>query len=137
MPILLLLIPLFAVFLFFKPKKRTDLSDFHKGGDPETKEDYGEATISKNKATSLAIQLYNEMASVFTSEATLMNTLKGLTEFDYIMIFDAFGEKKRDPIFSGGSTILGTYFNLTEWLNLEITSSKNIEKLKALFPKHF
>ena len=130
---------LLIYFLFFREKK-ISLDQFVKPTEdnPDALNYYGtRATISQAKATSIASKLKKEMGSSFTSESAVLGYLVGLNEADYILVYQKFGYYKRDLVAPGSAFLVGTDYDLTEWLTLEITSSANKQKLKNQFPNIF
>jgi len=144
MPILLYAVPILLLFFIFSGgKKKASLDDFYKGGNKDIDEKtggskYGLPTITKTKADSIAIDLREEMGTpYFTSESKVLTLLKGLTQADYILIFDSFGIVQYSRFFNAETTHFGNDFNLTQWLSYEVDSKEGKAQLKKQFPDFF
>lgn len=127
-----------SFYFLFTKKKKVDLSDLVITNPDGSIQGFGLPSINQAKAQGIANRLWDEMGSTFiTSEAKVLSELQGLNQADYVLVFDAFGLKPYDTIFSGSGTFWGKDQNLTQWISHEITSSSNLAKLKTWFPSFF
>lgn len=128
-----------GVYLLLFREKKVSLDHFIQPSEdnPDSLNYYGtRATISQAKAGSIASNLKAEMGSSFTSESKVLGFLIGLNEADYILVYQAFGYFKRDLVAPGSAFLVGTNYDLTEWLTLELSNSGK-QRLKQQFPSIF
>lgn len=105
-------IVLLVLWLFFK-KKSPSADDY----EPENFTYNGQkATISKGKAKTIATQLKEEFSKLNSDEDYIFSLFEYLNEADYILIYEQFGTMKKDPLFGNSSLLIGSSYNLTEWL---------------------
>jgi hypothetical protein len=128
----LLAIPVLLILWLFFKKKSPSTEDFE---DNHFTYNGQKATISSGKANSLAIQLKAEFSKFNSSESLIVSLFLGLNEADYILIYEAFGLMRKDPIFGNGSLIIGQQYNLTEWL-ADVLDDE-INDMKEMFPSIF
>lgn len=94
-------------------------------------------SITPAKAQTIALALWKEFDNYITSEANIMNSLKGLNYSDLMLVYDKFGIHKQDLLTNTGSTLIGTNKDLLEWIADEVTSDVNKKKLSNQFPTVF
>jgi len=91
--------------------------------------------LNNLQAKAKADKLYNAMYSAGTDEDTIFTELSGLSQNDYVKVYEAFGKKSYNPITGEGSIIFGK-LDLTEWLTAELSNSE-FAKLRQLLPNVF
>lgn len=85
-------------------------------------------TITTAKARSLAYQLHEEFSEFIPDNSDILTLLKGLNEADYVMVYNAYGEK---------SIRFTSSHDLTYWLVEILDNTADLNKLKKQFPNIF
>lgn len=101
---------------------------------------YG-ASINTIQAETIAAELANIMGSFGRlnerETVQILNILSGKTPIDYVMISNAFGLVRRNPITGEvAPPLLGQQLNLTDWLTIELQPT-GIQRLRQVMPGVF
>lgn len=99
-----------------------------------TNPNYPSSDLSDVQATTIAERLYNAMAGVGTDEQAILSALQGLTENDFIKVYEAFG-KRQYSLFWGnkGDPLTSSKHHLITWLTNELNDNE-IKELQKVIP---
>lgn len=128
-----------VIFLFRKPSG-TDLDIFANAGNTTTSNGthLTGLTINKAKAKTISSSLLEEFNKWFTDEAQVIFLLHSLNEKDFMLVYDQFG-LVRKGITGNDEAVLpfGDKLDLIVWINNNVTTTVNKNKLNKQFPNIF
>jgi len=128
---IILLIALFEYFKSLLNSKNIGFDDY------EVTLDAKGASISDDKSKRLADILHVAMGSMGTDFEAIKICLDGLTAPDFSKVHNSFGTRGYIDIIGVGTNVpTALKFNLTQWLESELTNSQKRE-LKRLHPAIF
>lgn len=95
------------------------------------------ASINLAKARSKAEQLVELFDAFFSSESDILAVFKDCNYQDFMLIYDQFGDKHKRTSFGNEGGIGGTGIDLITWIQKEVTTPSNLNKLNKQFPTIF
>ena len=101
---------------------------------PSTK--YPAATLNPAQASNIAENLYLAMASAGTEEQRIYDALKGITYNNWVLVKNAFGQRRYNSVTGEGSFFPAPLASLGEWINAELEPDE-LKKLAQLAPEVF
>lgn len=92
------------------------------------------STLSDVQAKAIADRLHAAMQGVGTDEAAIMSALEGLTENDFVRVYEAFG-KRQYSLFWGnvGDPLTSDNHHLITWLTNELNESE-VKEIQKVIP---
>jgi len=93
-------------------------------------------TFNKAQASQIAETLYAAMYSAGTEEQRIYDALKDMTYNNWVMVKNAFGQRRYNMVTGEGSFFPAPLASLGEWINAELTPDE-LKKLAQIAPEVF
>lgn len=99
-----------------------------------TNPNFPASTLSDVQAKAIADRLHAAMQGMGTDEAAILSALEGLTENDFVKVYEAFG-KRQYSLFWGnvGDPLTSDNHHLITWLTNELDESE-IKEIQKVIP---
>ncbi len=92
------------------------------------------STLSDTQAKFISERLYNAMKGSGTDEAAILKALQGLTENDFVKVYESFGKRQYSMFWGNiGDPLTSSNHHLITWLTNELNESE-INDLKKVIP---